>query len=80
MIMHNFDQLIEINYGELINKARDILASWKHRGISLCDKILVINSLVASLFTYRMTVLPTLPKSILKIYNEMINKFLWQGG
>ena len=59
---------------------KSILTSWKRRNLSLLAKILVINSLIASLFIYKMSVLPKIPTKIINEFNKIIQDFLWNGG
>ena len=42
-------------------------------------KINVINTLVASLFVYKMSTLPRISNTMEKQMNQMFNKFLWNG-
>ena len=68
------------NYDPLIEKSRRILNSWKNRHLSLFGKINVINTLVASLFVYRMTVLPSMDVVRTKTMDQIFNEFLWNGA
>ena len=60
-------------------KTATILEQWKHRQLSLEGKILIVNTLIASLFVYKMTVLPTMPDCYIKEIYALINKFIWNG-
>ena len=57
----NSNEMIKLNYEPLINKTSTILSDWRHRHLSILGKINVINTLVAPLFIYKMTVLPDMP-------------------
>ena len=72
-------ELSQINYEELIPKAQAILNKWQNRGLSLIGKILILNTLIASLFVYKMTVLPSMDESIIKRMHDMCQKFIWNG-
>ena len=78
-IDHNEDECAKINYEKLINKSRAILAQWSKRSLSLIGKIEIVNSLIESLFVYKMYVLPTIPLGIVKQMENMVNTFLWKG-
>ena len=67
------------NYEPIISKARLTINSWTNRHITLLGKIEVVNSLIASLFTYKMQVLPLMNQSILFRINRMISNFIWNG-
>ena len=73
------DDIIRLNYTELMEKAESTLLQWHNRNISLHGKVLVINTLVMSLFIYRMMVLPRMPKNMCKKMNELFNRYLWGG-
>ena len=58
---------------------RSCYDNWNKRELSLMGKILIINMLMISLFTYKMQVLPLLP---LKYENEIeiiFKKYMWDG-
>ena len=71
------EDLIEKNYTGIVEKNKQTLNSWAHRGLSLIGKIQVVNTLVASLFVYKMMVLPTIPANIVKKLDNIIREFIW---
>ena len=78
-VMNDQNLCTEINYNEVMKKMESVLSSWAHRNISLCGKIQVINSLTASLFVYKMQVLPTIPEETVKKAEHLMEKYLWNG-
>ena len=70
---------IENNYIPLITKIEKIITCWETRDLSLLGKILVINTLVALQFVYKMTVLPTIPEHVVSRIEQLIVKYLWNG-
>ena len=78
----NIDGILvnEKNYQELLIKAKSVLTKWKNRSASLFAKIIIVNVLMASLFVYRMTVLPKIPNKYLRELKENIDKFLWNNS
>ena len=68
------------NFSPLTDKVKGILTKWSARKLSLFAKVLIVNSLVTSLFVYKMTVLPAPPDHILKGVKSEIVKFLWNGS
>ena len=72
-------QVLERNYTQLIQKVSNITKCWSRRNLSLCGKITIVNSLIGSLFVYKMTVLPTMPETIINKLNKIIENFLWNG-
>ena len=75
-ISHHED-CVEKNFLPTIDKMANILKSWQTRNITLIGKVTVINSLIASLFIHKLTVLPNMPKSIVRKFNTMMVNFLW---
>ena len=74
------ENLLQNNYDEVMNQAMSRVKSWTHRGLSLLGKVTVINVLVASLFVYKIMVLPNIPNNIINKFNTLIQQFLWGGG
>ena len=73
------EDIVEKNYNIIVDKVRKVLGSWENRGLTLLGKILVVNTLVASLFVYKMMVLPMMPSSILVKVEQEIKSYLWNG-
>ena len=71
--------IVQKNYRTMVDKVRTILNAWYNRGLSLLGKIQVVNTLVASLFVYKMMVLPTIPDSVVKSLDNLIREFIWDG-
>ena len=73
------DNLVMKNYDNIQKKVFNTLNAWENRGLSLMGKVLVVNTLVASLFVYKMMVLPMMPDNIIKNIENEIRRFLWNG-
>ena len=73
------EDLLQKNYEPIIEKSRKILNAWYNRGLSLIGKVQVVNTLVSSLFVYKMMVLPVIPDKVVKQMNNIIREFLWNG-
>ena len=71
--------IVHKNYDLVEEQVHQILSDWKNRGLSLLGKVQVVNSLVASLFVYKMMVLPQIPKNVIKRVDNEIRRFLWNG-
>ena len=67
------------NYTDIFRRMKATLLTWSNRKLSLFGKINVINTLVASLFVYKLTVLPKLPQDLVNKIQNMFNEFLWGG-
>ena len=52
---------------------------WKQRGLSLKGKVIIINTLIGSLFTYYMQVLPKISNAIQVKLKRIIEDFIWNG-
>ena len=71
------EKLIELNYSPIVAKAKNIVSNWGHRRLSLIGKVNVINTLIASLFVYKMQVLPKISEKIVKELYKIIEDYLW---
>ena len=71
--------MIEINYSTLLQKVRDKILMWRYRTLTPYGKVQIINTLLGSLFAYKLQCLPLPPDAIKKKYKELIIKFLWAG-
>ena len=78
-IDHSEQRMIDLNYETLLSKSENILRKWSNRNLSLVGKLQVINSLVASLYVYIMTVIPSLPTDVLNKIENMFHKYIWKG-
>ena len=76
-IHYDINQVIKRNYESCIDKAQNILLSWSKRNLCLLSKVQIINSLVMSLFTHKLLVLPSLPATYIRRIEDMVNRFLW---
>ena len=70
---------IQSNYPKIIEKCEQIMKSWTNRNVSLLGKINVVNTLVASLYTYKMMVLPLIPDTMINRIHQSIEHFIWNG-
>ena len=71
--------LVDKNYESIVTRIRSDLKGWGNRGLSLMGRVQVVNTLVASLFVYKMMVLPMIPKTIISRVDNLIREFLWDG-
>ena len=74
------DNLCQINYTSIYEKVQSILASWQKRRLSLFGKIRIINTLIASLYVYKMFVLLAISADEIRRIDDSITKFLWNNG
>ena len=65
------------NYENILNQVAGFTDSWTNRGLSIQGKIVMLNSLVSSLFVYKMNVLISIPKSLAEEIDDILRKFIW---
>ena len=70
---------LTLNYDHLINKLKCVAKIWYYRSMTWMGKVLIINSLMSSLFVYRMQVLPPPSKEQLHEIELTIKDFMWKG-
>ena len=78
-VQQNQHKVVEANYKSTLEIVDQKLTAWSKRKLSLLGKISVINTLIASLFVYKMTVIPRITDSIVSKLNAMLEKFIWDG-
>ena len=72
-------EIVNQNFDDVIAKMRSVASNWYNRGLTLIGKIVVINTLLTSLFVYKMTVMCDLSETQLKQANGIIHDFIWKG-
>ena len=76
-VSYDHDEMRNANLDPLLVKARRALSPWYLRGLNIIGKIEILNSLVASLFAYRMAVLPQISEEYFqKIHNIFLDFFV----
>ena len=70
-------EALECNYNPILHKIDNIFAMWSRRNITLTGKVNIVNTLVASLFVYKMMVLPNISNSLIARIEQKISNFLW---
>ena len=73
------EQTITKNYTVIIKKAKSIMQTWAARNLSLLGKVSIINTLIASLFVYPMSVLPLMPRRMVEEIHNEFERFIWNG-
>ena len=73
------NKMFHENWAPAFKKAKTLCDIWKMRGLSLIGGITVFNSLVASLFFYKLAVCRILPENYLKQIEHLERDFVWQG-
>ena len=79
VIIKNTDRQSNEGFDTCIEKMANVSELWFHRNATLTAKILLINSLMSSLFIYKMCVLPLMSDKQLNRIRDVIVKFLWKG-
>lgn len=72
-----WDLTSQKNYEVTYAKAKSIIQMWKNRSLTPVGKIQVVNTLINSLFTYKLQVLPSPDAKFLIAYKRMITQFIW---
>ena len=55
-ISNDSKQMLAVNYEGIVVKIKGILKTWKIRNLSVLGNVIMINSLIGSLFIYKMNV------------------------
>ena len=78
-LYQNADEL-DKNYEKIMHKLATVSEMWFYRNLTLIGKIQIINTLMASLFVYKMQALPLISDKIVKKVEEAFNTFLWKNS
>ena len=77
ILVSNNETQSNSQYDSCINKMQLVINQWSSRTLPLTGKVLLINTLMGSLFVYTMMILPPLSKQHIEKIDTMIIKFLW---
>ena len=64
-------------YEKQLQKMSVTITQWANRSLPLIGKIVLINSLMGSLFVYKFQVLEDPSNNTIRLFNQLIHKFLW---
>ena len=78
MISCTDDHIVD-NFQTVMNKVKAVCKNWYNRSLSLSGRILVVNSLIGSLFVYKMMTMCNLKESEMKEIETVIREFIWKG-
>ena len=67
------------NYVDAIDKMEKVAETWYYHGFTLFGKVLIINTLMESLFVYKLATLSNVPNDLCQRINNVIKNFLWKG-
>ena len=67
------------NIRDVINRMKSVSKMWYYRNMTLIGKVVVVNSLMSSLFVYKMQILPVLDPQLIVEIENVILEFLWRG-
>ena len=73
------EDIVDKNYNVIFTKVKKVLSAWQNRNLSLIGRVQIVNTLVASLFVYKMMVLPIIPNNVVKRIESIIREFIWGG-
>ena len=67
------------DFKEILVKVRAVCSKWINRRATLNGKILIVNTLIGSLFTYKLTTMLNMTSAQIKEVETIIREFLWNG-
>lgn len=79
IMKYNDKDILNENFMPILDKTKCIINQWSNRNLSLSGKVLVVNTLVASLFVYKMSVLPNVSYDVILEFERIINLYLGNG-
>ena len=70
---------MEQNFDKIVLKMETVAKTWYYRNISLMGKVTIVNTLLSSLFVYKMMVLPLISDALIQQVESIMEKFMWAG-
>ena len=64
---------------DILDKATDIFKSWRNRCLTLLGKIVIVNTLIASLYVYVLQVVEDPPEMLYEMYDNIVVQYLWSN-
>ena len=78
-ICTNARQMAQENISLLIEKVHTVLNLWRNRELTLVSRVLVVNTLVESLFVYRFSALSRIDDIMIEHIQRDIWDYIWKG-
>ena len=66
-------------YDSILTKMSNVANTWCNRSLTITGKILLINTLMSSLFVYPMSVMPLITDTQAKAFYSIVHQFLWNN-
>ena len=66
-------------FNDIVQKAKNVANSWSMRSVTLIGKVLVVNTLISSLFVYHMLTLPMMMRMQVANIESIIKNYLWNS-
>ena len=77
--IHNKKSDLCANFDNVLNKMRAVSEVWYYRNMTIMGKILLVNTLLSSLFVYKLQVIPQISKQQMEEYDSIVQNFIWKG-
>ncbi len=78
-IAHSDDIVIKRNYDQVLDNIKEVFSLWENRNLSLLGKVLVVNSLMASHFVYKLSALRSPTTDQMDEFNKLIVNYVWNS-
>lgn len=69
-----------LNFDNVLVKIENVTNNWIQRSATLSGKVLIVNTLIASLLVYKMQVFQNVSQVFVRKFDKLIKAFLWEGG
>ncbi len=78
-ITHDKAELLKLNYDCVFTSIEKTAKLWTNRNLSLAGKIITANSLMSSLFVFKLSCLDSPSDTQYEKYKEVIRDYIWDG-
>ena len=80
MIDHDDSTMLKFNYSGMVSKIEYIINAWYNRGLSVLGKVIMLNSLIGSLYIYKISTVCKIPDKIIEQTNSIMREYIWDVG
>ena len=76
-VSEDMNMMSALNLIPMVEKVETRLKTWQKQDMTLMGRVLIVNTLVESMFIYRMSVLPKIDVAVLDQIQDIIMEFVW---
>ena len=76
---NDLEKMSRINYDKILPKVHKVIENWGQQQGTILGRIVITNTLMESLFVYKLSVLPDMDEKTIVKLESQIDKYIWMG-